>query len=89
MTLPEAQAVLDHFGPMAYLNKFQVRVVAQAKAVVSKAAEQTMAVEMKGVCTRCYGDGFHRITNDLLSGPCQLCDGTGRMPSSRGARASD
>jgi len=73
--------IIHEFGSMPYKSKAAEAVVSNARKVLTDAAILLMQQECSGLCTTCWGDGFHRTTEAMLSGPCRTCNGTGfRLP---------
>ena len=78
MTPLEALIVLREFKAMPYKNKVANHVCSEAEKVLTDEATRLMQEQARGVCTTCWGDGFHRVSDTLLGGPCQTCGGSGR-----------
>lgn len=78
MTPLEALIVLREYKAMPYKNKAANYVCSQAEKVLTDEATRLMQEHTRGVCTTCWGDGFHRVSDTLLGGPCHACGGSGR-----------
>lgn len=78
-SLEEALALrLSTFAALGYPNKALRTIMHRANKVIERAAEACVERITEGLCTTCWGDGFHRGSETLLSGPCHACNGTGR-----------
>lgn len=78
MTPLEALIVLREYRDLPYKAKAAQYVCTQANKVLTEEATRLMQEQTRGVCPTCWGDGFHRVSDTLLGGPCETCGGSGR-----------
>lgn len=78
MTPLEALIVLRAYKNMPYKNKYASHVCYEAEKLLTEEATRLMQNECQGLCLTCFGDGFHRASDSILSGPCETCAGTGQ-----------
>lgn len=74
----EALIILREYQSMPYKNKAASHVVSQANRVLTDEATRLMQEQVKPLCTACWGDGFNRVSEAILSGPCEVCKGSGK-----------
>lgn len=79
MSVPEALAVLHEHRGLGDPNRFQRNALAAAKETIKRASIAAINRMVGSVCTTCWGDGWHRITETMLAGPCESCNGTGHQ----------
>ncbi len=88
MTPLEALIVLREYKDLPYKAKAAQYVCSQANKVLTEEATRLMQEQTRGLCTKCWGDGFHRISGSMLSGPCESCNGSGRSPADVGGASN-
>lgn len=77
LTLAEAIACKLTFSSLGYPSKAKQRVLFEADKLIQEEAHKAASRVEAGLCTTCWGDGFHRTGAALLGGPCHACGGTG------------
>jgi DnaJ-class molecular chaperone len=77
----EALIILREYDAMPYKGRAASTVCSKAHKVLTEAATKLMQEECSDLCITCWGDGFHRVSNDILSGPCEACNGSGTRRS--------
>ena len=77
-SLAEAIAVIDTYRHVGYKNRALLTVLHRANKIIAAEAKRVVEQQTDGMCTSCWGDGFHRTAPNILSGPCHECDGTGK-----------
>lgn len=77
--LLEALAILaSGAANLGYPSKAAHGIVHAARVIVDAHAKAAMERITGGLCTTCWGDGFHRTSTFMLSGACHDCNGSGR-----------
>jgi hypothetical protein len=86
LTLAEAIACKMVFGPLGYPTKARQRVLYEAGKVIDEEAHKAASRIEECLCTACWGDGFRRISDGILNGPCEACGGSGRRALAKEGR---
>lgn len=78
MSPTDALIILHAYGNMPYKNKAASVVCYEAQKVLTEEATRLMQEHTRPLCSTCWGDGFHRLSDSILSGPCEVCGGSGK-----------
>jgi hypothetical protein len=78
ITLAEAIAVIDTYRNIGYKSRALLTILSRADKVIAQEAKRVVDEQTGGLCTKCWGDGFHRPRPSILSGACEECEGTGK-----------
>lgn len=81
LSLEEALAVHFAYSKLGHPNRAQSHLVSTAREIIEARAAEAAQRFTKGLCTTCWGDGWNRISDSMLRGPCEACNGSGRLKS--------
>lgn len=84
LSLEEAIVIRLVYSTLGHPNRASRHLLSRAEALIRDRADEAAKRFTKGLCTKCWGDGWNYVSQSTLRGPCEVCKGTGRSLNPEG-----